>query len=238
MADGGVYARTGGKWERVGSGGGSGGGIDVESERANQLLQGDGSAGWQPGMALEVVDAVPADDDAGYAIGDVVFVTGPGDGGSPGGGGGKVLQVVRATDSNQPSTTSTDYVDVPGMSISISPTSSSSSIVIVATGMVGAQSSTDTHNRMWAQITDENGAPISSVLGLLAGVENFVTTPTPATVTLPLNLWALDNPSTTAQVTYKMQFKVDASSTTAYFYNNFTLGQMYAIELADVVVSP
>ncbi|MCH1579719.1 MAG: hypothetical protein L7S55_03365, partial [Luminiphilus sp.] len=64
-----------------------GGGIDVESERANQLLQGDGAAGWEPGMALEVVDAVPADDDAGYVIGDVVFVTGPGDGGSPPGGG-------------------------------------------------------------------------------------------------------------------------------------------------------
>ena len=83
MADGGVYARTGGKWERVGSGGGSGGGIDVESERANQLLQGDGAQGWQPGMALEVVDAVPADDDVNYEIGDVVFVTGPGSGGSP-----------------------------------------------------------------------------------------------------------------------------------------------------------
>ena len=83
MADGGVYARTGGKWERVGSGGGSGGGIDVESDRANQVLQGDGSAGWQPGMAFEVVQDLPADDAVGYEIGDVVFVLGdvPKDGG-------------------------------------------------------------------------------------------------------------------------------------------------------------
>ena len=57
----------------------SAGGIDVKSQRANQVLQGDGSDGWQPGMALEVVQELPADDAEGYAIGDVVFVLGDAD---------------------------------------------------------------------------------------------------------------------------------------------------------------
>ena len=60
----------------------SGGGINVESQRKHQLLQGNDSKGWVPGMAMSVVDALPADDAEGYAIGDVVFVTGPGDGGA------------------------------------------------------------------------------------------------------------------------------------------------------------
>ena len=76
MADGGVYARSNGKWERVGSGG-AGGGLDVDATREDAVLQvkdTDGVKSWAEGMALQVVDAVPDDTDG--EVGDVVFIPG------------------------------------------------------------------------------------------------------------------------------------------------------------------
>ena len=64
--------------------GSSGGGIDVEAERLNQVIQSiPGAEGfdWSAGMAFDVVDAVPADIDG--KVGDVVFIPG-----GPGGSGG------------------------------------------------------------------------------------------------------------------------------------------------------
>ena len=52
------------------------GGIDLTSEREAQLIQGDGSGGWATGMALKVVQDLPADDDPNYAVGDAVLVLG------------------------------------------------------------------------------------------------------------------------------------------------------------------
>ena len=63
--------------------GSSGGGIDVEAERLNQVIQSiPGAEGfdWSAGMAFDVVDAVPADIDG--KVGDVVFIPG-GPGGLP-----------------------------------------------------------------------------------------------------------------------------------------------------------
>ena len=48
------------------------GGID-DGEREAQLIQGDGSGGWATGMALKVVQDLPADDDPNYAVGDAVL---------------------------------------------------------------------------------------------------------------------------------------------------------------------
>ena len=55
---------------------GEGGSIDLDSEREGQLIQGDGADGWATGMALKVVQDLPADDDPNYAVGDAVFVLG------------------------------------------------------------------------------------------------------------------------------------------------------------------
>lgn len=59
--------------------GSSGGGIDVEADRLNQVIQSiEGAEGfdWSAGMAFDVVDTVPSDSDGD--VGDVVFVTQPG----------------------------------------------------------------------------------------------------------------------------------------------------------------
>jgi hypothetical protein len=46
--------------------------------------------------------------------------------------GGKILQIVRATDSTNRSTTSTSFADVTGMSVTITPQKSTSSILVLA----------------------------------------------------------------------------------------------------------
>ncbi len=101
-------------------------GLDFDAARAGQVVQADDSKDWAAGPVMKVVGDLPADDDAGYVIGDVVFVTGPGDGGSSPVGGGKVLQVVRETDSSLRTTNSTSFVDVAGMSVTITPQKSDS----------------------------------------------------------------------------------------------------------------
>jgi hypothetical protein len=202
MADGGVYARTGGKWERVGSGGGSGGGIDVESERANQLLQGDGAAGWQPGMALEVVDAVPADDDAGYEIGDVVFVTGPGDGGSPGVGGGKVLQVVQDEGDQPTDIVSTDYQDADG-SVTITPISATSKILVQVDASIYISHKATADITGHAQLM-RNGVAIKD-FGAVCRVRAATGTSSQVSLETRVTLSFIDVPSTTSPCTYSLQ---------------------------------
>ena len=53
-------------------------------------------------------------------------------------GAGAVLQVVSATKTDSFSTTSTTYVDVTGMSVSITPKSSTSKILIIANGFLAS----------------------------------------------------------------------------------------------------
>ena len=52
----------------------SGLGLDFDAARAGQVVQADDSKDWAAGPVMKVVDALPADTDLAYAIGDVVFV--------------------------------------------------------------------------------------------------------------------------------------------------------------------
>jgi hypothetical protein len=67
---------------------GIGSGIDAPIDRDGQVIQAlaksdtDSTLEWKAGMSMIVSETVPEDSDG--KIGDVVFVTGPGDGGSPG----------------------------------------------------------------------------------------------------------------------------------------------------------
>ena len=83
---------------------GGGGGIDLTSEREAQLIQGDGSGGWATGMALKVVQDLPADDDPNYAVGDAVFVLGDVDPKDdlPGVGGWATVTAVQAPTTDIP----------------------------------------------------------------------------------------------------------------------------------------
>ena len=200
------------------------GGIDFEPDRIGQVVQSLDGAEWDKGMSLNVVDAVPADDDAGYAIGDVVFVTGPGDGGSslPGVGGGKVLQVVRETDPNKSVTNNSDWEDA-GISLSITPKKSDSTILLQH---IGIYQLSQPDQWIETRITDSNGAGISGATRVQFGA------PGDKQMTAPCAMFAYVAPATTNPVTYKVQFKVATGVGIVSIRNDLNPGQLYATEVS------
>ena len=136
--------------------------------------------------------------------------------------GGKVLQVVRATDATQRTTTSTDTSNVDAsISVTITPQKSDSAIVVIWSGVVqtptGAQ-----YTRLAVTDASNNG---------LSGAEN--------TLIYDLNTQSLrtsfvligySTPATTSATTYKGRFST--SSGTATIVNNNSTGQLFAIEVS------
>ena len=144
---------------------------------------------------------------------------------------GKVLQVVRATDSTDRSTTSTSFVDVTGMSVTITPTKNTSAVLIVAIcNLVHYNSSVnETYGRL--QITDSSNNAISGAETTLFGVQNYTRSGTAETGTNAI-VWGYATPATTSAVTYKLRFLSRLSTTTSLLLNGFQTGQLFAIEVA------
>lgn len=137
--------------------GSSGGGIDVEAERLNQVIQSiPGAEGfdWSAGMAFDVVDAVPADIDG--KVGDVVFIPG-GPGESPAVGGGKILQVVMGDLlSSDKIRTNEDTFEDADVSVSITPTQSASKIILMWSFAFQSKRDSTTNGAKF-QIVDNGG---------------------------------------------------------------------------------
>jgi hypothetical protein len=129
--------------------------------------------------------------------------------------GGKVLQVVRATDTTNRSTTSTSFVDVTGMSVTITPQKSNSMILVIAS--INSGSST---GRATFALTDSSN-------NLLSGAERM----DERLETGNMTIIGYNTPATTSAVTYKMRF-LKSTSGTATVYNDINTGQMFAIEVS------
>ena len=135
---------------------------------------------------------------------------------------GKILQVVRATDSTQRSTTSTSFVDVAGMSVSITPQKSSSAILVIANYRILSAA----NNLALQTITDSSNNSISG-----AEDSTFRTGATTGNNETVLTSIGYATPATTSTVTYKLRFR--ATGGTTIIYNDENTGQMYAIEVSD-----
>lgn len=139
-------------------------------------------------------------------------------------GFGKVLQVVRATDTTIRTTTSTSYVDVTGMSVTITPQKSTSAILIIAV----VQSRRGSANEFtYLQITDSSNNPVSGAEDTAMGSNATGAANQNAVQTL----FGYATPATTSATTYKLRFK-GLNGTTVEIPNNVTTGQMYAIEVS------
>jgi hypothetical protein len=137
--------------------------------------------------------------------------------------GGKILQIVRATDSTQRTTTSTSFVDVTGMSVTITPQKNDSAIIILACYLgIG---STTTGQVMNTQITDASNNAISGTETVRLGASNA------SFVNAYQTLVARDTPATINATTYKLRFSAPAGGTVE-LSNNLATGQMYAIEVS------
>ena len=135
--------------------------------------------------------------------------------------GGKVLQVVRATDTTSRTTTSASFVDVTGMTVTITPTAATSSILLFAvfSGLAGGPSA-----YMETQITTSANVAISGAQKMGHGT-------LASNTRAPYNIIAYDSPATISSVTYKLRFLKGAGSI-CLIENNESTGQMYAIEVA------
>ena len=134
--------------------------------------------------------------------------------------GQKILQIVRATDGTDRSTTSTSFVDA-SISVTITPQKSDSAILLIWAALVVPGGS---DQFVILRITDNSnnaisGAQANGVGTLTGGVSNFVVTSI-----------AYATPATTSSVTYKGRYRVTAGS--GEIRNATTTGQLYAIEVS------
>ena len=127
---------------------------------------------------------------------------------------GSVLQVVNVTKTSLFTTASTSFVDVTGLTASITPTSSSSKILVMVSFCLSANSGSGyPQTKMLRDSTaiyvgDTAGSSITPALSLTYGYaqDNGYITPTSAQF--------IDSPATTSATTYKIQARNTAGNTT------------------------
>ena len=129
--------------------------------------------------------------------------------------GGKILQIVRATDTTDRTTTSTSFVDVTGMSVTITPQRNNSAILIISSQLIGNNAGA----LAIVQVTDNSNNVIS---GAGRGDER--------TISGRCTMIGYSTPATTSATTYKLRFRTDSG--TATIFNSVDTGQLYAIEVS------
>jgi hypothetical protein len=142
-------------------------------------------------------------------------------------GGGKVLQVVQDTHYQLSETTSTSYADT-GLSVSITPSSATSKVLVIATIQGVYRNAGNIQNRCQLKllrtstdlvITEGNGATGTSIFNDIGTVA----------------MTYLDEPATTSATTYKIQFASSVSGQGAgindYYTTNNTTSSIVVMEI-------
>jgi hypothetical protein len=124
-------------------------------------------------------------------------------------GAGSVLQVVSTTKTDTFSTSSTSFVDVTGLSVSITPTSATSKILVIVSGNASGQTGLVAfrlrlmRDSTAISIGDTSGSRIRSSV-------DSINADNSAQATVAINF--LDSPNTTSAVTYKIQMSANAAN--------------------------
>jgi hypothetical protein len=131
--------------------------------------------------------------------------------------GGKVLQIVSTAKTDTFSTSSTSFVDVTGLSVTITPSSATSKILIFADVKIGNATAVGAFVRLMRDST-------AIYIGDAAGSR---TRATYSTADDPSSQWIyqgagifLDSPATTGATVYKIQMSSEASPNTGTVYIN------------------
>ncbi len=136
--------------------------------------------------------------------------------------GGKVLQIVRATDATQRTTTSTSFVDA-SISVTITPTKNTSAVLLIWSASAEPNGGNPVYQEN--RITDSSNNPISGAQEMEIGSDNATGTYHAAV------LIGYATPATISAVTYKGQFRAN-TGVTARLQNALSTGQLYAIEVS------
>jgi len=151
-------------------------------------------------------------------------------------GAGKILQVVRATDGTDRSTTSTSFVDA-SISVTITPTSATSDILLVWSFRHGGVTLSGANTRSIFQITDSSNVAIP-------GAEEAWTGPAGGSGVgafySHLTIVGYDSPATTSATTYKGRFAKASTNDSVTVnilngsntLNNSNTGQLFALEIS------
>jgi len=136
--------------------------------------------------------------------------------------GGKILQIVRATDGTNRSTTSTSFVDA-SISVTITPQKSDSAILLIWQGVLDTTASSGSDFLSYVVITDNSNNEIEGT-GIGVASQRIVT---------GFNLIAYVAPATTSPVTFKGRFRKEFFVTSLTIRNGSTYnGSLYAIEVS------
>ena len=139
-------------------------------------------------------------------------------------GFGKVLQVVRATDTTQRSTTSTSFVDA-SISVTITPQKNTSAIILIWVANAYVFTASSSLVRGYLQITDNSNNAISGAQNVALAMANGIE------LNVPSILIGYATPATTSATTYKGRFKADTSDEIGVI-NASTTTQLFAIEVS------
>ena len=125
----------------------------------------------------------------------------------PNGGAGKILQVVSTTKTDAFTTTSSSLVDITGLNVTITPSSSSNKVLIIADVMGGVTGSTNVFGAKLQLVrgsteiakADASGNKARGTVGMGASGGEI------GNIQLHYGFHFLDTPATTSATTYKIQ---------------------------------
>jgi len=144
--------------------------------------------------------------------------------------GGKILQIVRATDTTSRTTTSTSLTDA-SMSVTITPQFNTSAILLLLAVNGRVSNSTNDDLRGIVAITDASNNVIAGAEAHNLGTLNVTGTSARDVYFSPL-ISAYATPTTTNATTYKVRFRVTTANSTIQFFNNTITGTFYALEVS------
>jgi hypothetical protein len=133
--------------------------------------------------------------------------------------GGKVLQIVRATDSTRRSTTSTSFVDVTGLSVTITPNVATSALIIILSAAM--DSGLATGDGLF-QITDSSNNSLNGAQLAILSKDAALAMQT---------LFGYSTPASASALTYKARFRTGTSGSFD-FRGDLVTSQLYAIEVS------
>ena len=133
---------------------------------------------------------------------------------------GNVIQVVQTVKTDTASITSAStntFVDLPGMSVVITPSSASSKILVLFTVSIGSSNGT-VHINLVRDATNiavggSSGSRLSSTIAYRPASSPY------ALETAPLSYTFLDSPNSTSATTYKLQGTLGSSYNNTYYVN-------------------
>jgi len=146
-------------------------------------------------------------------------------------GGGKIGQVVQTVKTDHASTTSTSYADISGMSVNITPSATSSKILVLANVNTGQTLNYSSAVQLMRDTTALfiGDASSSRTRGSAGGISPK------ARGSQQRNIHYLDSPSSTSALTYKLQWLVESGSSLYLNRDEGNADAVYSIMCASSI---